>query len=456
VKPFRRPIALLAAACVFAALLVCARAGAGDGTFVGTLDDGAGYEIVVPVSWNGTLLLFSHGYRARGSKVDLSAVFDSRWGKWFAAHGYAMAASTYGRQGWAVEEALRDQMALLDLVPRRAGRAPLRTIAFGTSMGGLISAALVQLHPGRFAGAVPMCGVVSGSTALFDQNADAFVALHVLLQFPMPSAGLPDFEQLDRDYGARFATAQSTPQGRARLALIAALAQIPGWSKTDPAAAPPARPRAFVDNQIASLGVVAFLTGIAEEVDERAGGTASSTQGVDYARALANWPHLAAVEAAYRDAGLSLDADLARLNAAPPLVAVPQGARYVARYIDLTGNVGVPVLSMHTIGDDVSPVTTENRYRELVTRSGGAALLRQLYVGRYGHCTFTPAEIVVAVRSLAKRIESGTWGDLSPAALNAAAIALGPSMNQTLMVDDRPEAGTEPHFASYDPPPMER
>jgi hypothetical protein len=36
-------------------------------TDTGTLPDGATWQIRVPAAWNGTLLLYSHGYRAPGS-----------------------------------------------------------------------------------------------------------------------------------------------------------------------------------------------------------------------------------------------------------------------------------------------------------------------------------------------------------------------------------------------------
>jgi hypothetical protein len=36
-------------------------------TRTGTLADGATWQIRVPGDWNGTLLLYSHGYRAPGS-----------------------------------------------------------------------------------------------------------------------------------------------------------------------------------------------------------------------------------------------------------------------------------------------------------------------------------------------------------------------------------------------------
>ena len=44
---------------------------------------------------------------------------------------------------------------------------------------------------------------------------------------------------------------------------------------------------------------------------------------------------------------------------------------------------------------------------------------------RAGHCTFTPAETVTAVRTLENRLSTGRWNVPSPAAMNAQAAALG-------------------------------
>ncbi|MBI4878079.1 MAG: hypothetical protein HY812_00245, partial [Planctomycetes bacterium] len=78
---------------------------------------GAPYRIQIPEPWNGGLVMYAHAYRPAGAGwrplADvLSAVFLER--------GFALAESGYSRQGWAVEEALRDTEALrLHFVAKR-------------------------------------------------------------------------------------------------------------------------------------------------------------------------------------------------------------------------------------------------------------------------------------------------------------------------------------------------
>src|SRR2546422_8556343 len=136
-------------------------------THTGTFADGATYLIEVPTNWNGTLLLFSHGYVGPGEPNPATDVGDPLPRFYLLTHGYALAGSSYATTGWAVHEALSDQIAVLDTFNSLVGQ-PSRTIAWGNSMGGLISARLVQNYPGRFSGALPMCGILAGSVGFWN------------------------------------------------------------------------------------------------------------------------------------------------------------------------------------------------------------------------------------------------------------------------------------------------
>src|SRR5260370_33724376 len=141
-------------------------------TKTGTLADGATYLIEVPTPWNKTLFLYSHGSVPPFALVSPQPqppnpardVGDPFTRAFMLSHGFALAGSSYATTGWAIEDALRDQIAVLDVFNQVAG-PPKRTIAWGHSLGGIITAGLIQRHPGRFDGALPMCGVLSGGVA---------------------------------------------------------------------------------------------------------------------------------------------------------------------------------------------------------------------------------------------------------------------------------------------------
>jgi hypothetical protein len=53
-------------------------------------------------------------------------------------------------------------------------------------------------------------------------------------------------------------------------------------------------------------------------------------------------------------------------------------------------------------------------------------MLRQAYVERWGHCAFTPAELVASVEALRHRVETGRWDSVAqPRELQESALALG-------------------------------
>ena len=57
---------------------------------------GATYAIAMPPRWNGTLILYSHGYIAPGTtSIKPPLKMDPYVTGWFYAHGYALAASSY-------------------------------------------------------------------------------------------------------------------------------------------------------------------------------------------------------------------------------------------------------------------------------------------------------------------------------------------------------------------------
>src|SRR6266699_6723053 len=75
-------------------------------TYTGTLQDGATFLIEVPSPWNGTLLLYSHGYVVPGSANPAQDVGDPATGAFLLSDGFALAGSSYAHAGWAIQEEL--------------------------------------------------------------------------------------------------------------------------------------------------------------------------------------------------------------------------------------------------------------------------------------------------------------------------------------------------------------
>jgi pimeloyl-ACP methyl ester carboxylesterase len=425
---------LFFASTAIAFLLVAgtARGQAGVTTRSGTLADGATFLIEVPANWNGTLFLYSHGYVVPGSSNPAQDVGDPVTRFFMLSNGFALAGSSYAMTGWAIHEALLDQIAILDLFKLIVGH-PKRTIAWGHSLGGIITAGLIQRHPGRFDAALPMCGVLAGGVATWNTALDSEFAFKTLLapgtglqlvNIANPGANLDLAEVM-------LAEAQATPQGRARIALAGALGNLPGWfAPLSPEPAPTdfagQEMNQFLWQQQVDLP---FAFGFRAELEARAQGNVSWNTGVDYRKQLNRSIGRDQVRALYEQAGLDLDADLKTLNETARISADPEAVHYLERNIIFDGRIHIPVLTLHTKGDGLVVVQNESAYKKVVDEAGNEEFLRRAFVDRAGHCAFTPGETIAAVQKLINRLDTGRWHDVDAGDLNSAAAALGPGFN---------------------------
>jgi pimeloyl-ACP methyl ester carboxylesterase len=402
----------------------------------GQLPSGAAYLMDVPAEWNGTVLLYSHGYRAAGWPNPAQNSPDAETGGRTTAQlldeGYALIGSSYATNGWAITDAVPDQLATLDLFTQKFGPAR-RTLAWGTSYGGFVTTTLAERHADRFDGSLSMCGLVQGGVANWNSTLDPVFALKTLLA---PDADIPltGFADQAAAVGAANAlttevtAAQQSAQGRARIALAAALHNIPGYN--DPAQTEPG-PTDWDGqqaNQYAAVGGLLRLPAFSwrQEAESRAGGNPSWNTGVDYTAMLGRSPLYKEVTELYKEAGMSLRKDLNTLDRAPRISADPAAVSWMRQTSALTGRLTDPQLNIHTTGDALIPVQSESAYRRAATAAGAGPLLSQAYVDAPGHCSFTPGEMLGALHTLEHRLDTGRW-DTSPATLNSRAEQVDPT-----------------------------
>lgn len=402
----------------------------------GTLLDGATWVADVPANWNGTLLLYSHGY----GPLTAADAPDPTTQAALLGMGYAMAGSSYDPHGswWALGSALRDQFQTLSVVERSLlPSAPRHVYAFGTSMGGLISALEDQSSDGRLNGALTTCGIVAGANNLNQYQLDGEYALSQLLAagqniqltnfIDSPPAG-PDSVATANALMAAGQAAQNTPQGRARLALAMAFLNVSPWGG---ATIPNIydyvgqEQGQYDDYFTGGFTGLEFIVEGRNQIEAAADGEGSGTVGVDFVRLLRDSSYYPEVKALYHEAGLSLRADLANLHQHANLRPDEAAFRWLARTSVPTGHLQVPELDLHTISDQLVPVQQEAYYHTLVHRAGDSALLRQAFVQAQGHCNFTSADLIAGLKALESRVATGSWGDVATATqLDTAANAL--------------------------------
>ncbi|MFC8600018.1 alpha/beta hydrolase family protein [Isoptericola sp. NPDC057191] len=424
---------------------------------------GARYRVLVPQGWNGTLVLFSHGHYPSeffgGFPAPHVLGNQQLSEKTLTDHGYAVAASLFQNDGldFTVPTAVADQSRLLDWFSAHVGE-PARTITYGQSMGAVTAVKHAEVEPDRIDGVLTVGGVIDWVGQL-DAILDMNVATRELLTDGTDAHGKPielvhaADPQASRDaLVAALAAAAETPQGRARISLIASLNTVTGWYEMNEPR--PEGVEAWARGQAQWL-IGAYTMGLGPtarvHLETTLGGNPSSTDLTRLRTRLARSGDAGGVRAAYAAAGLDLGADLAALEAATPIVADPSArAAMVAHRPE--GTTPSPVLTLHTTGDGGAPPSGERSFAQRVRAVGDPARLRSLYVDRGAHLSVNLGEELVALRTLERRIDTGRWPSLAPRLLDRAANALGPDYRATFEVVTLQTFDHAPAFTHFVPP----
>ncbi len=430
------------------AMVAPARAGAED-TFTeekGTLPDGTVYAIRVPVNWNKTLI----------RDLDYARDVETPRSRYLLGRGYALAGTMrHELRAWRYDPAreIANLNLVLDRFEAKFGK-PARVIQYGCSGGGMVALAVAEEFPDRIDGAI----ATDAHTPVWHNNTslDGWFALKALLiadpESPAgraqaadlvitnlpnnPEAGsgqhgitgpIPDVWRRTVD------AAQSTPQGRARIALAFTIGQWPAWVNS-------LAPQPALDDvpalQHAMYHALAEFTanpgGEARRMFENAahGQGISWNTGVDYREFFENGNEFfkRAVRELYKEAGLDLEADIGRINAFPRIAPSPYALDFwKAPGRTHRGQPRIPVFRMQAIGDQQVQYSLVQGYESQIRANAKEDLFRAAFVDRDRHCQYTVAESAAAIETMVRRLDTGTWGPTDPESLNK----LGPSLGAT-------------------------
>jgi hypothetical protein len=396
---------------------------------------------VKPAQWNGTLVLdldFINNPSAPPSAIE----------QWMVEHGYAIGGISREPIAYRFPQAVDDLLTVRTMFIERWGAPPTRTISLGNSRGAFVSRIALERRPDIFVGALMSAGGGAGEVALHNAKLDALWTLKQFSGVPLTLAGFSSQADAAAE-GAKIQSAvkmlQGTPHGRARLALAAALEQLPLWADGDD---PPAATdfEAQVDQFAIGFGA-GHPAVVRYNIEQTAGGVFSWNTGVDYRALLSQSRFSPMVAALYRNAGLDLEADLRTLARAPRIIASAAAVAMAEKTMGYSGKISGPVLVVDNIGDPFDVEAFDRAYESAVSSAGRAALLRTTWVRSSRHSTQSPLERLAGFSALIERLDSGRWPDTSPEAMSAraaqlrggSAIDLGPA-----------------RFIAYEPPAILR
>lgn len=366
----------------------------------GTIEtDGAehAYRIEVPADWNGTLVLYAHGFV--GPQQAELVVQDPPLRPLFIQQGIAWAASSYAANGYVIDGPVDQTQDLADRFAELTGAdAPTATIIHGVSMGGHITGVALERNPDAYVGALPACGVM-GDVELFEYFTDVNLVAGALagVDVPVPG-GLPFLagpaQQISAALGLQ--TGLSTPAG---VQYADVLEVLSGGE------------RPTFEESLAFWNTLAAVDLDGEEGDAP---TVPFLQAL-YGNALSNGiPTPAGVETTYDNTattygfanatGPEPSAQEQALNAAVSRVSNDGPVPFPI----IEGTPQVPTLSLHTTGDLFVPLRNQVVYAEEVAANGLSDNLVQRTVRSPGHCDFTPEELGGAFADLLAWIQTGT------------------------------------------------
>lgn len=345
------------------------------------IHDGAGYRIEVPQNWNGRLVLYCHGYRGYGAELTVS---NPSIREYLINNRFAWAASSYRTNGYDPAAGVKDTHTLAQFFNGLVGK-PKRTYIIGHSMGGHVIGVSVEQYPKAYDGALPMCGVM-GDNDLFSYFFDYQVVANWLTgrtqPFPFPA-----------DY-----TTVTVPQIRAALEIapggFPALLNDQGKKLRTSTKYFSGGERPLFNFAFMYWGNFLFDQGLSPDMG-----------GITAGNVMGNMLQLYQLDdiAEFSSEEVALNEQVLRI-APDPQGRHPNG---LAGIPPITGKIGIPVLSMHTVGDLFVPFLMEQLYAKRVASQGKSNLLVQRVIRDVGHCGFTTAEQETAFAALVNWVENG-------------------------------------------------
>lgn len=338
------------------------------------------YAFLVPDDWNGELVLYAHGFVDADEPLTLPtrdnvpAIRDRMVGL-----GYAWAYCSYRENGLAVKDGAWSTRRLLKIFKSKVHARPTHTWLMATSLGGLIGVELAEKHPDEFDGIVTLSGMVGGTKAQLDYVGHVRILFDLFYPGVLPGSVIDVPEEFDlySDVIVPVTIAiQGDPTG---LGIISMIQQTPLPVGDGP--------------QVAESLITALAfnyRGIHDILERTNGACPIDNFDTEYVGSLP------------AEVLAMINANVQRYDRTIPT------DNLFDRYYEPSGQLNIPMVSMHNRFDPVVPLFHENLYAAKVAATGNSGNLELRIQERYGHTDFgadfaadEAEEALLAVRAAA-------------------------------------------------------
>jgi pimeloyl-ACP methyl ester carboxylesterase len=349
----------------------------------GTTADGALYALFKPVNWNGDVIYYAHGIIdpelpiALPTGDDAGAIRDA-----LGQQGFAVAYSSFSENGYDFKDGLQRTHQLRGLFTSRYGQ-PKRNFLFGQSLGAQIVEALAETYPDQYNGAVAVCGVLGGTKRQVDQVGHIRTLFDLMYPNWLPGTAtdhVPVVPSRDQVINAAMTALQSN--GFQGFGVIAAVNQTPLAGRNVPE---------MVQSLMTAL--VYHARGVNDLIDRAHGNLPFDNSETEYTGTLP--PGVIPF----------INTSIARYTASPAAVA------WLENNYEPTGQLRIPMLTLHNRFDPLVPFSHEATYAAKANAAGFGANLVQRSVNNYGHCNFgagSAALTATTIQDLVNWVTTGT------------------------------------------------
>ncbi len=318
---------------------------------------GAAYRIIFPENWKGKLVLYAHGYEFMGSPLQSkNPDFIKRMSP-FLERGFAVAASDYQYQGFALAQGVDDTEALRQFFVQKYGK-PDSTFMVGHSMGGGVTLAMLENFGKNYQGGLPLCPLSSRPYLQCRKEFDMYATFNGL--FPGIITPLEVIFDLKKPYQAQNSRAMFAKATAIKKALM----------EKDSVLAVAFAKR--FDLKIDDLPFALFFNeNVLRDLAQKAKGNPFDNTNTVYT----GFPNDLLVNAKAERLGATVNPEV-----------------IFGKY-DRTGNIDKPTLLVHTIYDQLIPPTYGVvNFENMVHKQGKDSYFSVKYTNGQAHCAFTPEQ----------------------------------------------------------------
>jgi pimeloyl-ACP methyl ester carboxylesterase len=332
----------------------------------------ATYKILFPDNWKGKLVMFAHGYEFMGApKFTTRPDFIPRMSV-YLSRGFAVAASDYKNQGFALSQGVEDTEALRYYFVNKYGR-PDSTFMVGQSMGGGVAIGIMENFDSFYNGAMPTCPLSSRPYLQNRREFDKYAIFNGMM--PGMLTSLSDIFDLSKPYKAQDSRAMLSKAAELKKKIfekdstfVIAFAKAFQIKIED-------LPMSFFHNE-----------NVLRDIAQKAGGNPFDNTNTIYS----GFPD---------DLKVNLNAER--------LAATVDNNSFVGKY-DRTGNINKPVLLVHTLYDQlIPPMYGENNFENMILKQGKSQFFTVKYTNGQGHCQFTAQQLGKSFDELRNWVKTG-------------------------------------------------